>query len=173
MRIIFKGLKADSFNRKMSHHSDRIGPCPSCHKKNVKLNYTINQRGISVSTCAHRSIPQQLRSEEVGECFQSKCFAVCQNCSKFSLEAIKAADIQLNGQLACLSKQLYAERVGEGFKNRCFAACRPCFSRSLEAIQAANAHFNGEVTCLFEQPKTTKAKILQSPLYCGEGKTLV
>mmetsp|Transcript_41435 Transcript_41435/g.53473 ORF Transcript_41435/g.53473 Transcript_41435/m.53473 type:complete len:132 (+) Transcript_41435:1121-1516(+) len=131
MRIVSKCLKKTVSTNKglhmSSHSSNRTGSCPSCYKKNVKINNTINERGISVSTCAHRSIPQQLKSEGVGEGFKSKCFAVCNNCYFWSVEAIKAADIQLNGQLGCLS----------------------------------------------QKPKRSKATILQSPLYCGEGNTLV
>jgi len=115
----------DGLNKKKTAH--RTGPCPSCQKKNAKLDRTINKRGISISTCAHRSIPQQLISEGVGEDFKSKCFAVCQICYTWSIDAIKAADIQLKGQLGCLS----------------------------------------------QKPKRSKATILQSPLYCGEGNTLV
>jgi len=106
----FQVSQEDCFNKQRtshetSHSNNRTGPCPSCYKKNVKINNTINERGISVSTCAHRSIPQQLKSEGVGEGFKSKCFAVCNNCYFWSVEAIKAADIQLNGQLGCLSQK--------------------------------------------------------------------
>mmetsp|Transcript_35109 Transcript_35109/g.41382 ORF Transcript_35109/g.41382 Transcript_35109/m.41382 type:complete len:221 (+) Transcript_35109:353-1015(+) len=107
----FQVSQEDCFNKQRtshetSHRNNRTGPCPSC---------------------AHRSIPQQLKSEGVGEGFKSKCFAVCNNCYFWSVEAIKAADIQLNGQLGCLS----------------------------------------------QKPKRSKATILQSPLYCGEGRFLL
>jgi hypothetical protein len=31
----------------------------------------------------------------------------------------------------------------------------------------------GQLGCLSQKPKTSKATILQSPLYCGDGNTLV
>jgi hypothetical protein len=43
----------------------------------------------------------------------------------------------------------------------------------VEAIKAADIQLNGQLGCLSRRPQRSKATILQSPLYCGDGNTLV
>mmetsp|Transcript_27906 Transcript_27906/g.36070 ORF Transcript_27906/g.36070 Transcript_27906/m.36070 type:complete len:119 (-) Transcript_27906:342-698(-) len=64
-------------------------------RTNKKLTKTLNQKGISLATCADSKITPQLISEGVGEGVNSKCFGVCEPCYICSLKAIKAADTQL------------------------------------------------------------------------------
>lgn len=76
---------------------------------------------------------------------------------------------------SAIAQQLIAERVGDGFDSKCFSVCQVCYRSYLKAIKAADTHFNGEVEWLSVGYKIQRSlsTILQSPLYCGEGKTLV
>ena len=65
-----------------------------------KLPKTINHQGYSLTRCAYNGITQQLKAESVGDHFDSKCFAVCDLCCKFLIDAIKAADTLFNGEVA-------------------------------------------------------------------------
>ena len=122
-------ISQDTSITKRKHISVRTGICPSCHSQDKKLSLTITPKGCYLARCAYSGITQQLTSESVGESFKSKCFAACSVCAKAAINAIKAADTHLNGEVGWLSeKHIF---------------------------------------------KKSKATILQSPLYCGEGKTLV
>lgn len=75
-----------------------------------------------------------------------------------------------------IAQQLQSEHVGDAFQSKCFAVCQSCKHYSEEAIIFAEKEFNGEVelfSTMMGQIKKTRGTILQSPLYCGEGRTLV
>jgi hypothetical protein len=86
------------------HTSDRTGMCPSCQRPNMKLDRTIDRRGIAVATCAFSAVASQLQAEWVGGDCDSQCFAVCSNCAKWSLTAIQFANNNLfKGEVASIS----------------------------------------------------------------------
>lgn len=73
-----------------------------------------------------------------------------------------------------INEQLLSEWVGRNFDSKCFAVCSGCYKEGKKAIAVADTYFKGEVTCISkgDAPKSL-ARCLRSPIFCGEGRTLV
>jgi hypothetical protein len=108
---------------------------------------------------------------------QSKAVGKCPGCHRANMKLRNTVDARGIAVAICayssIAPQLEGEWVGENCDTKCFSVCSTCYDWSKQATEWANGHFKGEVSSFSVKLNVAKARILKSPLHCGEHHNLV